>query len=372
MKILDRYILKETIGPFTAGLFIFTFVLLISKLLKLAALIINKGINFSIIALLFLYIIPSLLVISLPMAILLASLFGYGRLAEDSEIIAMQSTGISYYHLIKPMIIFGSFICLVTFFVYTSVLPACNLAFKTLAVNIVKLKASAGIKEGIFNDSFDNLIIYVRQVSSDGNSLKNVLISDNRNEKNPYLIVAKEGLLLTDNKSNKVILQLQEGSLHRYNPQRDSSYLVLNFKKYTISLDVQSALQNLENAHKGEREMGLKELRMAIRDNKASNSDYHKYQIEFHKKFTIPFASIVFAIFGPLLAMDSKKGGKMGAFAISIGIIFFYYLLLSVGESFGDKGYLPPLLAMWFPNILFGGLGLVLFKKLVGKNKVNR
>ena len=81
-------------------------------------------------------------------------------------------------------------------------------------------------------------------------------------------------------------------------------------------------------------------------------------QVEYHKKFSIPFACLVFGLVGVPLGLMVRKSGKMVGFGIGNGLILFYYLLLQFGQNAGRSGILGPMMSMWLPNIVIGTGGL--------------
>src|SRR4030043_2111800 len=101
------YILKETLPIFFIGLLTFTVILLIDKILKLIELIVNRGVSFSKILMLLLFISPSFLVFTIPMAVLLGTLLSFGRLSGDSEITAFKASGVRLYQLYLPVLLFS-------------------------------------------------------------------------------------------------------------------------------------------------------------------------------------------------------------------------------------------------------------------------
>src|SRR5262249_34990007 len=110
-KILHRYLFREILVPFALGLGIFTFVLLLARLLKLVELLVNRGVPAAQVAQVFLLLLPAFLEVTVPMAMLLAILVAFGRLSADTEITAMRSSGVSLYQLIPPV---ATFVALVT------------------------------------------------------------------------------------------------------------------------------------------------------------------------------------------------------------------------------------------------------------------
>ncbi len=141
-KTITTYILKELSGPCLLGLLIFTFVLLMEKVLDLIELVINKGVSLKAVLELILYIMPSFLVLTIPMAVLVATLTAFGRLSTDSEITAMKASGISLYTMFVPVMIFALGAMLITFVVYAEVLPWGNHNFRVALYDLARKKAS--------------------------------------------------------------------------------------------------------------------------------------------------------------------------------------------------------------------------------------
>src|SRR6266540_1726410 len=160
-KTLFKYMLKEIAVPFLLGIGVFTFVLLMGRFLKLADLVISKGVPLTDVLKLLLYIFPSFSLVTIPMAFLLAMLLAFGRLSSDSEITAIKSSGISLYGLLPPILTFAALASTLTTFITIYALPWGNTAFKSLLVEIVETRASLTMKEKVFNDDFPGLVIYV-------------------------------------------------------------------------------------------------------------------------------------------------------------------------------------------------------------------
>jgi lipopolysaccharide export system permease protein len=106
--------------------------------------------------------------------------------------------------------------------------------------------------------------------------------------------------------------------------------------------------------------MSIAELRNYLKDTVNKDTKYYASLIEFHRKFSIPFACFALGLLGIPLGVQSKSAKR--AFGLGLGLIFFllYYLMLSAGWVFGEAGFYPPLIGMWVPNIVTGGIGLYL------------
>lgn len=373
IKIIDRYIIRELITSFLLGLLIFTFTLLMDKIIKLTEMVINKGVPLSSILKLIVYILPSFFSVTIPMAVLLSVLVTFSRLSADSEITALKASGVSLYRLLPPVATLSTICFIFTTYIMISLLPSGNYAFKNLLFNIVRTRATVEIEPGVFNDTFDGLVIYVREISS-SRELRGVFISDARDPKEPYIIAANKGALLSDPSNLKVILKLWDGSIH--SQIKDGlSYNRARFNSYDLQLELSRDL-TVDAVPKGSREMSLSELMANVERAKREGVNYYGWLVDIHKKFSIPFACMIFGIIGPPLGLFTRRSGRLGGFAVSIGIILIYYIFISTGENLSDEGAVHPFFAMWTPNIIFGAFGILLFnlsaKEISLRSKIHK
>jgi len=362
MKIINRYILKELFYTFLLSIFVFTIVLILNKVLQLTELVVNKGVPLVTILKLLLFLFPSLLIIIIPISILVASITTFSRLSTDNEIIILKTAGISLYRLLLPIIILSLFAYLFTNFLTFKALPWGTQSFKNLMFQIIQSKASLDIKERIFNDYFDGLVIYVNEAPMSNKLMKGVFISDSRKSENPQTIIAKEGVLLTDPVSMKVLLRLKDGSIHQLEKTKDS-YQLIHFSTYDLSLDIYKTLSAKKDEPKTLKEMTISDIKKKIGSLKRGTKEYNRALIEYYKKFSLPIACLILGFVGAPLGIVNRRSGRSGGFAISAIVVFFYYVMLTMGEGLGDEGKIHPLIAMWFPNLLLSIMGIYLVVK---------
>lgn len=362
MKIINRYILKELFYTFLLSIFVFTIVLILNKVLQLTELVVNKGVPLVTILKLLLFLFPSLLIIIIPISILVASITTFSRLSTDNEIIILKTAGISLYRLLLPIIILSLFAYLFTNFLTFKALPWGTQSFKNLMFQIIQSKASLDIKERIFNDYFDGLVIYVKEAPISNKLMKGVFISDSRKSENPQTIIAKEGVLLTDPVSMKVLLRLKDGSIHQLEKTKDS-YQLIHFSTYDLSLDIYKTLSAKKDEPKTLKEMTISDIKKKIESLKKGTKEYNRALIEYYKKFSLPIACLILGFVGAPLGIVNRRSGRSGGFAISAVVVFFYYVMLTMGEGLGDEGKIHPLIAMWFPNLLLSIMGIYLVVK---------
>jgi LPS export ABC transporter permease LptF/LPS export ABC transporter permease LptG len=362
VRILDRYIWKELWTPFLLGLLVSTFLLLIDRIFDLMDLIINKGVPVHLVGLLFVYLLPAIMVLTIPIGVLFAILVAFGRLSADMEIVAMKACGVSPLRLLWPVLSFGVVMAATTGYLMIDSVPKTNYAFKSLVFDIVRTQASVGVKERIFNDTFGNFVIYVDEIAPDQVALRNVFVSDERKPEEQRFITAKEGRLLSDEVNRRVTLRLLDGSIHETSPSALQKYREVRFRLYDITLVLENPLVKQGGAPKGDREMSLADLQRTVREFTASKGNANPYLVEIHKKFAIPVACLVFSVLGVPLGIRAHRGGRWGAFVAALPILLFYYVGLTLGENVGDTGRIAPWLAMWGPNIVVGAVAIYLLR----------
>jgi LPS export ABC transporter permease LptF/LPS export ABC transporter permease LptG len=360
VRILDRYVWNELVVPFFLGLSVFTFLLLVDKIFDLTDLIINKGVPFRLVATLLVYILPAFLVLTIPMGLLLAILVAFGRLSADMEIVAFKASGVSPLRLLRPVLLFGAAAAAVTAVLMFEAVPRANYAFKSLIFDILRRQASIGIKERVFNDDFGNFVIYVEEIAPDQIALRNVFVADERKPDQFRVVTARQGSLISDEQSRRVTLRLLDGTVHETTPSSLRTYRQIAFRTYDLTLPLDNPLAREAEAPKGDREMTLAELRAQAAQAGASSGNSNPYRVEMHKKFAIPVACFVFAVIGVPLGIRAHRAGRWAAFVAALPIFLFYYIFLTVGETLGDRGRLPPWLAMWGPNLCGLAIGVYL------------
>jgi len=362
VRTIRRYILREIAVPFALGLAVVTLILLIARILKLVELVVNRGVPFLQVVKLFSYILPAFLEVTVPMAVLLSVLVAFGRLSSDSEVTALKASGISLYQLVPPVAVFATTMLVVCLGLSLYLRPWANDLLRTGLYDIAKTRASAGIRERVFNDEFSGLIIYVDQIEQPGNQLRGILISDSREASQRDTVLAKLGTLVSDESAHRLALRLYDGQVHTHD-QRDGSYHRTEFDHYDIILNLEDALAKLELRTREPSEMPSPELRSTIRSKRERAEDANPESVELQRRLSIPFACLAFAAVAIPLGVRPSRSVRSRGLTISLALIFSYYLVLSFGQSLGERGVLPPVVAMWLPNLLLAALAFFLFRR---------
>ena len=361
--ILFRYVSREVVPPFLIGLLIFTVLLFTIRILKLVDLVVNRGVPVAQLLETFAYILPAFFEITVPMAFLLALLWGLGRLSADREIIAFKSCGIGLLQLAAPVWTFAFILLCTTFVLTLYVRPWSNAALKQALYGIAKNHVSAGLKEKTFNTDFAGLVIYAEEIQPPGTRLHGVMIADNRHAQHQNTIFAERGTILAGEDQEILTLRLLDGSIHSFE-QLSHTYHTTHFSVYDVSLNLSAILANVKEPVWKPKEMTLGQLLDTLARSEAQTQQERNASIELHRRLSLPFACVVFSFLALPLSLRFRGTTQHShGFALTMGVLLTYYLLLTVGEALGKKAVLPPGIALWLPNIILGIVGVYLFER---------
>ncbi len=412
--------------PFIFALFTLMSVFLLQFLMKIADKLIGKGLSSVVIAKLIIYSLSWMFVLAVPMAVLVATLMAFGNMAQNNEIAIMKASGISLYKMMIPPIL-GSILIgglLVQF--NNHVYPETNHALRVLTQDISNQKPTLSLVPGVFSTEIPRYSLLAREIDPETNVMENLTIYDNSNTQDLNVVTAKRGEIYFSADRLKLILNLFNGEIHTSKMNDPKPYRKLKFENHKIVMDADqfSLRESSLSGRRGDRELGAQAIivladsveRLLNLDIKRYNkkviasfindttkaskikkknhtweiSTYraedklraaknaisptlrrienyqkriNKYWVEVHKKYSIPFACIVFVLIGVPLGTMTRKGGFGVAAGISLGFFLIYWAFLIGGEKLSDRNLLSPFWGMWSANILLGILGLILVRK---------
>ncbi|MDP6597447.1 MAG: LptF/LptG family permease [Candidatus Poribacteria bacterium] len=375
MRILTKYTLKELIPPFLLSLLSFTSMLLLEEIFRLTKLFVKKGISPFYLLELLIYVLPATLVLTIPMSTLVGILVGLGRFATDNEITAMKAHGVGFHQLLWPVLVVSICISAFDFFFMDFALPRGNQAYWALKRDISRRNPAVVLEAGTVMRELerDGKIWMFDFTHPETGDLQNVRVWDAIWSGRPRFVTATHARV--DYEEGRAWLKLFNGKSYESIPDvtNANAFRVTSFNQNRISLDLTEDIERSKANTKRPRSMTIKDLRtyinqeLKLQSNNADSrfmTDKLLYaEVEYHKKFSIPFACIVFSLIGVPLGLIVRKSGKMVGFGIGNGLILVYYLLLQFGQNTGRSGILSPALSMWLPNIIIGlgGVGFLFY-----------
>lgn len=361
LKKFYLYLLKELTFIFCLAVGILTFILVLSRIGKIADLVINKGVALKDIILLIVYSASPYFTFTLPMAFLLSTIVVLGRLSTENEILALKASGVNLKCLFYPIAAVGVIVTIVGLLNTNILLPKSGELFRATLLNIVKKSISVDDKEGIFNDTIPGVVIYIDKVDTNNKSLSGIIVSDDRDKDVKQMISAGKGLINLDTVSLDLLFVLEKGNLHRWERANDV-YRSLSFKSYSFSINLNNVLPSNVSLRKRPYEMDLKELKQAL--STASPPDRYDLFLEIYKKFSIPLSSLAFMFLTIPLGIRRKIEGRFSGVIYSLVLFIFYYILMAFTENIGKTIHLPPLITSCVPNIIIMAIGFNLLKHL--------
>jgi LPS export ABC transporter permease LptG/LPS export ABC transporter permease LptF len=359
LRTLDRYVIREAIVPFVLALLVFTFILQIPPIMEVAEKLIAKGVDWRTIGRIMGTLLPQALGITIPMATLVGLLVALGKLSSDRETVALQACGVSVFRLVRPVAVVALLAWAATSWVMIWALPSANQTYREIVYGIVTARAENEVRPRVFFEDFPNLVLYVRDLPPDGRGWQDVFLADARKPSEPEVFLAERGHLVLDRDNRRVDLVLQRGARHRAPAGAPDKYEVQRFETMTLGLDPETVFPR-GGLQPGENEMTMPELRAEAAARVAAGASPHRPIMALHRKFSIPVACLVFGLLGLGLGVTTRKDGKQSSFAVAIGVIFVYYVLLYTSEALAKGQWIPAWLAMWVPNLVLGAAGLVL------------
>ncbi len=361
MRLISRSVLREIWPPFLLGFAAYTFILLIRTVYFLADFFVRRSASLGEVAWLAVLSLPWIVVLTLPMAFLLGVLIGVGRLAGDSEVVALRSCGVGPAAIYRPALVAAAILSLGVFLLYNLVLPGANELLSRSLARVAATSVVNVVQPRTFREARSGVTLFFDRAAPDGRTLQGVFVKlGEEYEKDLRVIVARRGVLTLE--GDRLWLDLFNSEVHEYDAGDPSRYRMnrSETQRLLIAGDIWSSPAAKVSYEKSLRSQSLGELAAtARRVRRSSPENYRLAWVEIHKKLSIPFACLAFAVIGIPLAESSRRGGRGSAFAISLAIIILYYVLLSSGETWAQQGRLPPGIAIWIPNALLVAAGAV-------------
>jgi lipopolysaccharide export system permease protein len=329
MRILDRYVIREVLWPFVIGLLVFTFMLIIPFLIEYAESFISKGVPILVVLRVMATLVPSVLALTIPMSLLLGLLVAFGRLSADREFVAMQACGVSMMRLMRPVGLLSLLTWAATSYILIVAVPDANQSFREITFGVVAARAEGEVRPRIFFEDFPDVVLYVREIPA-GGGWTDVFMADSRPGQPPAVYLARHGRVVIDRVQRTLDMVLEDGARHV--ADGGGKYEVFRFDRLLLRLNPDTVFPR-EGPPLGAREMSIPQLQARAAELEREGIYPHSELFEIQKKFSIPFACVVFGLIGLALGVSNRRDGKLASFALGIGVIFAYYVMLWLGQS---------------------------------------
>lgn len=359
ITLLDKYILKQIIEMFLMGVCVFTSIIFASDtFITLIKQISLFGIPFKVALMIIILNLPSVIVMTIPMGVLLATVMTLNKLSLDSEITVMRACGIGLNRIAKPIFIFAVVMSLFSFFLNESIVPVMTKQSKDLALwalgqkNIPDGKQNFVFKE-LGENGYLKRLFYVGYCEN--KTLHNITVLDTAKAGTIQVLQAREG------KTSPKGWNFEKGAIYTVNNEGKVLNTTL-FDDLNAQFGVDMSKEMNKNVAK---EMNFSKLVKYLAVNNVPAGQKRIMFIELFDKIALPVTTIALVLIGVPLAITPPRVRYNRGFLFSILIIFVYYLIRALSISFGESGKLEPFLAAWMPNIVLTVWGMLLYYKKV-------
>ena len=375
IPLLDRWLIGQILPPMIFAISAFTVISSsVGVMFELIRKIVEFGLPLFLAIKVLIFSLPSFIVLSFPMAVLLSTLLAYGKLSANSELLALRSLGIKTSRIIAPAIAISIFMTGLTFYFNDNLVPTSN--------KIAESTLKAGIGNSFSNEEGKGNIMFSRYGSRinpstnkptktntylthifyaswfENNIMEGVTVLDFSRQNFQQILKAKSAIF--DKKNSSWIFS--NGNIVSIDPSGQTTSI--QFKKYKYSFD--EGPLNLAKIPKDASEMSLKQALEAERIYKSTGNlkEIRRIQVRIQEKFTLPCSCLVFGLIGSSLGSKSNlRSSKSQGFGLSVILILVYYVMSFVFSSFGVKGLLSPIIATWLPVIISLSGGIYILRK---------
>lgn len=352
MNLIEKYIIKQIFNSSILLIILIISIFALSKSVQLIELSLNRGLPFFYFFKLITLTLPSIIPIILPIILCLSILFTYTRMKNDSEIIILESFGTSKIYLIKPVIIIGFILGMLSFLFTMYLSPYSTKEFKSLLYLIKNNYSTSLLEEGTFNTIGKDYTIFVKERTSSG-KLKNVFIHDSRNKSKPTTLIAEKGSLIDSAGTTKILL---ENGTQQFFSNEDQKLSVLYFKKYLINLSDNNENSMTKN-WKSPSERNFYQLRNPNLKNADDRNNLQAFKAEITQRLCLPINIITFGFMVASFVLTRKFNRTqnyylnlkvIGLIMIQKGLFILFSNLSIKNTGFELLNFIPSVLSFFF------------------------
>jgi lipopolysaccharide export system permease protein len=365
MKLIDRVISRELLVNVLFAIAVLSLVLVVGNIFrKLLPLLVNHDVPVEYLISFIAYVLPFSLIFTIPWGLLTAVLLVFGRLSADNELIALRSNGVSITRICVPLVLVAILCTAICLWLNVQVAPAAQDKLRSTIFDLATRNPMALFGSDQVIDQFPGRKIYVGK--KEGNKLDNIIVFEMNDDALPVRVTyARTGMLEADLPNKRILMHLYEA---RYQQRDEKDPLDLRKVRDGISMTEGTLPISLDELYEKEKKkpsrsaLSIEQLLDQLKsENKRERSES---RTEINKRFSFPFSCLAFAIIGVPLGVTAHRRETSIGFAMGLIVAIAYFLFVILGDTLRASPGLHPELLVWFPNVLFGALGLLLFRRL--------
>src|SRR5947207_1096332 len=359
-RLIERYILTTILPYALAALVLLTGVLFIQQTGRYFETVFRDVMPASFVYGLALALLPTVLIFTLPAAVLCGTIIGLGRMSSDSELIVMRAAGISTWRTLWPALAIGMLATLASGYLNLVEAPRAQRDIKSVAVRTALYKLDSPVEPRTFTNDFPGYVIYVRDGDTAKGQWGRIFIQSVQADHSSDLITARTGRIDSSSEKSELVL---EDAMKTHVPAvdaKDQSYVVERLASLRVIFNTgrSTLLEKLQKQDPDPDEMSFNQLRQFI--SASTGPPQREAAIIFQKRLAFALSPFVFSLFGAALALRLRRGGRGFGIMISLLTLLFYYVITLGGDHLARAGTIPPAAGAWTSTILTLGFGIIL------------
>ena len=354
MRIMDRYLARELAVPFAVGLVGFELMMLGNLLYLYLPLLRQTQVSWGLVLHMLALRAPDVAVYGIPFSALLATAWALSRLARESEITAMRMGGTSIRRILAPTLAVGLAASVLAFLNAEYLAPLATHRAETIVRRMLLQEPLPLFAENTFLRVPPNMYVYVRRVDPGAHRFFDIMVYEITGERYPLVSNAREGYW------QGPVLVLRDGVRHKF---RADGTFEREEKFQEARVNIGAAMSTLVPQQKTSREMSARELAGYIQAFQRGGLDVRSLRLDYYFKFTLPLAPLICVLLVGPLSLRFSRAGSLSGLLLAFLLTFAYQVLMAWSRSLGESGVLPPLVAAWSQDALFGALGLYLLAR---------
>jgi LPS export ABC transporter permease LptF/LPS export ABC transporter permease LptG len=359
-RLIERYVLKTIFPYIIASLILLTAILFAQQTGRYFELVFHGVMPSSFVYGLALALLPTVLVFTIPMAVLSGTIIGLGRMGSDSELVAMRAAGVSTWRMIWPALALGLLATAATAELNLKEAPRAQQQLKSVAIRSALYKLDSPVEPRTFTTTLPNSVIYVRDGDKTHGQWGRVFIQSQQPGRPTVLVTARAGRIDSSSDTSELVLQDAMQTTLPVPDGKDQSFTVerLDLLRIVFNTGRRGLLDSLQKEDSGPDEMGVTELRQFIA--RSTGVQKREAAMILHKRLAFSLTPFVFALFGAALALRMRRGSRGFGVLLSLLVLLVYYLVTLGGEQMARAGSLPPIIGAWTATALTLALGITL------------
>ncbi|HKB64650.1 MAG TPA: LptF/LptG family permease [Pyrinomonadaceae bacterium] len=361
-KLIAVYVIQGALPYVVLSLVLLTAILFTQQTGRFAELAIYTDLPLSLAGQIAAALLPSVLILTLPVAVLAGIMIGLARMGSDSEIVAIRAAGVGTWSLLWPALLIGLVATTATTFLHLKEAPEAARDLRRVALQGALRKLESPVDPRTFNTDLPGYVIYVRDGDKTQGTWGRVFIYAQQPDGSTRVVTASTGRI--DSSSDRSELVLSDAVAMKI-PKPESGqhdYVVERLDQLRISIDTGRAelLENFSKKDITTDELDWSELRQQLHT--GSLAEQNDARRTLNRRLALSAAPLVFALFGGLLGMRVRRGGRGAGILLSIAVVIVYYLVTLLGESLAKNNSVSAITGEWMATAVMLLLSLVLLR----------